>query len=202
MSALRLYRVHVTSQLRHRLGLDWCLDPSGSLDLSNEGPVIPIQRAGPRVRAQRPTALEALGERVPVQGLHADVVAVAPWEAPNWRARVNHMGVTTPQDHKAWVNDLYGSLPSSRTSIISVASTVSNKGRYNDWMVGGAATVLNMHTEGITRTWTRHWALGTEVMQYDVDLHALAKAAQWAAEFYDTQNPPPTSTYSHTVRQP
>ena len=189
-SALRLYRVPITSQLRRRLSPDWCLDPSGGPDLSNEGPVIPIQRAGTRVRAQCPTALEALGERVPVQGLHADVVAVAPWEVPNWRARVNHMGITTPQDCKAWVNDLYGSLPASGASIISVAGTVSNKDRYDDWMVGGVAAVLNAHTEGITRTWTHHWALGMEVMQYNVDLFTLAKAAQWAAEFYETREPP------------
>ena len=189
-STLRLYHVPVTSQLQRRLGPDWCLDPSGGPDLSNEGPVIPIQRAGPRVRAQRPTALEALGERVPVQGPHADIVAVAPWEVPNWRARVNHMGITTPQDRKTWVNDLYRSLPASGVSIISVARTVSNKDRYDNWMVGGAAAILNTHTEGITRTWTHHWALGTEVTQYDVDLFALAKAAQWAAEFYETQEPP------------
>ena len=113
-SALRLYRVPVTSQLWCHLGPDWCHDPSGSPDLSNEGPVIPIQHAGLRVRAQRPTALEALGEQVPVQGPHANVVAVAPWEVPNWRAWVNHMGITTPQDRKAWVNDLYGSLVTSR----------------------------------------------------------------------------------------
>ena len=100
------------------------------------------------------------------------------------------MGITTPQDRKAWVDDLHESLPTSGVSIISVARTVSNQGRYDDWMVGGAAAVFNTHTEGITRTWSRHWALGTEVTQYDVDLFGLAKAAQWAAEFYDSQEPP------------
>ena len=194
-SALRIYHVPVTSQLRRRLGPDWCLDLSGGPDLSNEGPVIPIQRAGPRVHAQRPTALEALGERVPVQGPHADVVAVTPWEVPNWGAQVNHMGITTPQDCKAWVNDLYRSLPTSSASIISVAGTVSNKDWYDGWMVGGAAAVLNAHTEGITRTWTRQWALGTEVTQYDVDLFVLTKAAQWAAEFYETWEKPPSHIY-------
>ena len=165
--------------------------------------MIPIQHAGLRVRAQHPTALEALSTRVPVQGPHADIVDMTPWEVPNWRARTNHMGITTPQDCKAWVSNLYGSLPTSCVSIISVARTVSNKDWYDDWMVGGAAAIFNTHTEGITRTWTRHWALGTEVMQYDVNLFALAKAVQWAAEFYMTRgNPPPTFIYSHTVRQP
>ena len=35
------------------------------------------------------------------------------------------MGITTPQDRKAWVDDLYRSAPVSRMSIISVAATVS-----------------------------------------------------------------------------
>src|SRR6201996_4839746 len=38
-SALRLYRVPVTSQLRTRLGSDWAFDPWGGLDSSNGGPV-------------------------------------------------------------------------------------------------------------------------------------------------------------------
>ena len=88
------------------------------------------------------------------------------------------------------MNDLYRSLSTSGALIISVAGAVSNKDRYDDWMVGGAAAVLNAHTEGITWTWTRHWALGTEVMQYDVDLFTLAKAAQWVAEFYESWEPP------------
>ena len=68
-SALRLYRVPITSQLRRHLGPGWCLDPSGGPDPSNGGPVTPFTaHAGPRVRAQCPTALEALGQRVPIQG--------------------------------------------------------------------------------------------------------------------------------------
>ena len=115
---------------------------------------------------------------------------MAPWEVPNWRAQTNHMGITTPQDRKAWVNDLYGSLPEPHVTLISVAGMVSNKGRYDNWMVGGAATVFNTHTEGVTQTWTQHWALGTEVTQYDVDLFTLTKAAQWAVEFYNMWEPP------------
>ena len=190
-SALRLYRVPVTSQLRSRLGADWAFDPRGGPDPGNGGLVTyqpPL--VGPRVRAQRPTALEALGQRVPVEGPHADVVAIPPWEVPNWEGRTNHMGITTPQDRKAWVDDLYRSSPESGVSIISVAATVSNKGRYDDLMVGGAAAILNTGTGGSSRTWTRHRALGTEVTQYDVDLYALALGAQFLTDHYADRDPP------------
>ena len=191
MLALRLYRVPITSQLRRHLSPDWCLDPSGGLDPSNGGPVTPFTaHAGPRVRAQRPTALEALEQRVPIQGPHADVVAVPPWEVPNWEGRLNHMGHATPNVRKACMNDLHRSLPESGALIISTAGTVSNKGWYDDWMVGGAAAVLNLHRRGSLWTWARHWALGTELTAYDVDMHALAKAMQWLADFFTDRDPP------------
>ena len=190
-SALRLYRVPVTSQLRSRLGADWVFDPRGGPDPGNGGlatyhpPLV-----GPRVRAQRPTALEALGQRVPVEGPHADVVAIPPWEVPNWEGKVNHMGITTPQDRKTWVDDLYRTAPVSGVSIISVAATISNKGRYDGLMVGGMAAILNTGIGGSSRTWTRHRALGTEVTQYDVDLFALALGAQFLSNFYSDREPP------------
>ena len=145
---------------------------------------------GPRVHAQCPTALRALSQRVPVEGPQANVVAILPWEVPNWEGRTNHMGITTPQDHKKWVNNLCRSVPTSGVSIISVASIVSNQGCYDDQMVGRAAAILNTGIGGSSRTWNHHWALGTEVTQYDVDLFALAKATQWATEFYANQEPP------------
>ena len=164
--------IPVTSQLQARLGSDWVFDPWGGLDSSNGGLVIytPLY-VGPRVRTQHPTALEALGQWVPVEGLHTDVMASPPWEVPNWEGHVSHMGITTPQDHKSWVNNLYRSLPHSGMSIISVDRTVSNKGRYNNQMVGGMAAILNTSIGGSSRTWTHHRALGTEVMQYDMDLY-------------------------------
>ena len=84
----------------------------------------------------------------------------------------------------AWVDDLYGSLPASRMSIISVAAMVSNKGQYDGLMVGGVAAILNTGIGGSSRTWTRHRALGTEVTQYDVDLYALALGVQFLSDFY------------------
>ena len=100
------------------------------------------------------------------------------------------MGITTPQDHKAWVDDLYRSSPVSGASIISVTATISNEGRYDGLMVGSAAAILNTGIGGSSRTWTRHRALGTEVTQYDINLFALALGAQFLSEFYADQEPP------------
>lgn len=139
---------------------------------------------------QCPTALEALGDRVSAQGPIIDIVAMPPWEVPNWRGQINHMGVTTPQDHKCWVDDLYGSISASGVVFVSVTSTVSNLGHYNNLMVGRAAAILNIGMGESCWTWTHYWALGTEVTQYDVDLHVIAMAAQWVADFYTDQDPP------------
>ena len=100
--------------------------------------------------------------------------------------KTNHMGITTPQDCKRWVDNLYRSIPTFGMSIISisVAAMVSNKGRYNDLMVGSAAAILNTGIGGSSRTWTRHRALATEVTQYDMDMFALALGAQFLSEFY------------------
>ena len=37
---------------------------------------------------------------VPFDGLRTDVVAAAPWEVPNWGARLNHMGCCPPRTKK------------------------------------------------------------------------------------------------------
>ena len=111
-SALRLYRIPPTSQLRCRLGPEWQEESSGNLHPRDGQSGTPhTQRVGQRRHAKRPTALEALGERVPFEGPHADVVAVPPWEVPNWGGRVNHLGIATPQDRKEMVDGLYRALP-------------------------------------------------------------------------------------------
>ena len=153
---------------------------------------------GPRVHAQCPTALEALRQQVPVEGPHADVVAIPPWEVLKWEGKTNHMGITTPQDRKEWVDDLYRSIPSSGALIISIIATVSNKGQYNDLMVGDVAAILNSSTGGSSRTWTWHQALGTEVTQYDVNFYALALGVQFLVEFFADQEPPnPSHTFTY-----
>jgi hypothetical protein len=91
-SALRLYRLPRASQLLRRLGTDWYVPSQGDLPLP-----VPRSRVLPGKRNQRPTALEALALKVPSVGPRVDVVAIAPWEVPNWVAHVSLMGVTDLQ---------------------------------------------------------------------------------------------------------
>ena len=191
-SALRLYRVPPTSQLLARLGPEWGQRTLGGPHPSNPGGVVAyhLRSTGPRRSARRPTALEALGERVPHDGPTTDIMAVPPWEVPNWEARLNHMGTTSPKVRKEWVNDLYGSIPHSDLTIITVDGTVSKQGRYDDLMVGGVAAILTtgLGDEKVQRT--RRWCLGTGVLQHDVDLFALANAAKWIDTYYTERIPP------------
>jgi hypothetical protein len=110
-SALRLYRLPQQSQLLQRLGPSWC--PMDQHNLA-----IPVQRTGHgnhltllpegvdqpvNSRILRPTVLEALAQRVPSWGPRVDVVAVSPWEVPNWAANLTYMGVVRPHTRKAWI---------------------------------------------------------------------------------------------------
>ncbi len=115
-----------------------------------------------------------------------DVTAIAPWEAHNWEAYVSCEGVMNPKSRNKLVNGLYSSMPNSSMVIICLTGTISNKDQFDDKLVGGAAAnVLEGQVRmriGYTRTMS--WCLGTEVTQYDVDLFAIAKAAEWLAAEY------------------
>jgi hypothetical protein len=128
-SALRLYRVPRGSQLMSRLGHEWDSSVQTGTDWVLPGPLASTSRNGSGLSKQRPTALEALGARVPAEAPRADVVAVAPWEVPDWGDRCQLMGTTHPKQRKEWVDGLYSTIPTSSGAIIRVASTVSNKGR-------------------------------------------------------------------------
>jgi hypothetical protein len=98
------------------------------------------------------------------------------------------MGVTHPKQRKEWVNGLYSMITATTGAIIHVASTVSNKGRPDNRAVGAAAAVL---TQGGDRAdLERSWCMGVEVTQFDVDVFALAKTAEWLASYYTTVVPP------------
>jgi len=80
--------------------------------------------------------------------------------------------------------------------IIRLAGTISNKDRYDDKLVGGAAASVSEGTVGTRSSYSRTltWCLGTEVTQYDVDLFAIAKAAEWLSVEY-SHAPAPRSVY-------
>jgi hypothetical protein len=58
------------------------------------------------------------------------------------------MGASRPQERKKWIDDLYEGLAASGASVINVAGTVSNQGRFDDLMAGGSAAMLTTHEAG------------------------------------------------------
>jgi hypothetical protein len=164
-SALRLYRVPWGSQLLSCLGHEWDSSVQTGTDWVLPGLLTVTSWNGSGRSKQRPTALEALGTRVPAEAPRADVVAVAPWEVPNWGKRCQLIGVTHPKQRKEWVNELYSTVTANSGAIIRVTSTVSNKGRPDNQAVGAAAAVL---TQGGDRAELEHsWCMGVEVTQFD-----------------------------------
>jgi hypothetical protein len=117
------------SQLLSRLGHEWDSSVQTGTDWVLPGPLTVTSRNGSGRSKQCPTALEALGARVPAEAPRADVVAVAPWEVPNWGERCQLIGVTHPKQRKEWVKELYSTITAPTGAIICVVSTVSNKGR-------------------------------------------------------------------------
>lgn len=57
-------------------------------------------------------------------------------------------------------------------------------------MVGGSAAILTTHEDEGPRNWTRHWGMGTGVVQNDVALFGLAKAAEWLNQVYSERTLP------------
>jgi hypothetical protein len=187
-SALRLYWVPRGSQLLSRLGHKWDSSVQTGTDWVLPGPLVVTSRNGSGRSKQRPTASEALGARVPAEAPRADVVAVTPWEVPDWGERCQLMGVTHPKQRKEWVDGLYSTITATPGAIIRVAANVSNKGHPDNRAVGAAAAVL---TQGGDRAeLERSWCMGVEVTQSDVDVFALAKTAEWLASYYTTMVPP------------
>jgi hypothetical protein len=187
-SSLRLYRVPRGSQLLSHLGHEWDSLVQTGTDWVLPGPLTVTSWNGSGRSKQRPTALEALGARVPAEAPRADIVAVAPWEVPNWGEQCQPMGVTHPKQQKEWVNELYSTITAPTGAIICVASTVSNKGRPDNQAVGAAAAVLMQG--GDRAEMERSWCIGVEVTQFDVNVFALAKTAEWLASYYTTVVPP------------
>ena len=64
-------------------------------------------------------------------------------------------------------------------AILTVAATVSSKGRYDSLQVGGAGAALIHHVDGSRRTFTNFWCLSTGVVQHDADCFGLSKAVEW-----------------------
>ena len=187
-SALRLYRLPRASQLLHRLGPDWHAPGHGDFPLVVTRPLVVHGR-----RNQRPTVLEALAARVPSWGPRIDVTWIGPWEVPNWVARIQFMGVTTPTCRKAWIRDLTISCETLGMLLIHTAAKLVERTLDEPTVVGGAAAIFSI---GGSPWMQSGWTIGSDLTQFDADAVALAKAVEVLVAFYCSEGaPPPASIF-------
>jgi hypothetical protein len=197
---LRLYRLPQQSQLLQRLGPSWCPIDQRNLPL-------PVQRTGHgnhltllpegvdqpvNSRILRPTVLEALAQRVPSWGPRVDVVAVSPWEVPNWAANLTYMGVVRPHTRKAWIRDLTISCDGWNTMIIHTAACITTHVVCDLTEVGGAAASYSVGNGPLN---VHSWTIGSELTQFDADAYAIARTAETLAEYYTEEVQPPVNFF-------
>ena len=89
------------------------------------------------------------------------------------------MGWCTPQDRQEWVDDLLSRRLHLSVAILTVAATVSSKGRYDGLWVGGTGASLVHHVDSSCQTFTNFWCLGTGVVQHNANCFGLSKAVEW-----------------------
>jgi hypothetical protein len=193
-SALRLYRLPRESQILRRLGVDWYSPGQGDLPLP-----VPRSRILPGKRNQRPTALEALALKVPSGGPKVDMVALAPWEVPNWVEHVSYMGVENPCVRKAWIRDLTGAVKDLSTMLVHLAAATLNREADGLSVVGGAAATYSRGGAEIT---SHDWVIGTDLTQFDADAYVLARAVEVMAQCYTAEVAPPDHTYFFCASSP
>jgi hypothetical protein len=68
--------------------------------------------------------LEALAQKVPSEGPRVNVVAIAPWEVPNWVEHVSYMGVESPFIWKAWIRNLTEAVKGTMYALKSVCMKI------------------------------------------------------------------------------
>jgi hypothetical protein len=199
-SALRLYRLPNKSQLLQRLGPEWHQIDQHNLPL-------PVQQTGhgnhltllpegvdQPVNSQtlHPTVLEALAQRVPSWGPRVNIVAVRPWEVPNWEANLTYMGVVRPHVRKAWIRDLTISCDGWNAMIIHMAACITTCVVCDLTEVGGAAASYSVGN-GLSNV--HSWTIGSELTQFDADAYAIARTAETLAEYYTEEVIPPVNFF-------
>ena len=184
-SALRLYRLPRGSQLLRRLGLSWYASRPGDLPLPTPANPFPLGH-----KNRRPTSLEALASRVPIEGPRVGVTAIHPWEFPIWKPRLKLWdAVNLRSMQMEWTQDFHRSLEGLNIAAIHVMAALTNEGREDDKVVGAAAATLRQGMQWASRTEWR-WTLGELVKQFDVDCFGLAKTVEAPTQHFARQEAP------------
>jgi hypothetical protein len=136
--------------------------------------------------------LEALALKVPSEGPKVDIVAIAPWEVPNWVEHVSFMGMENPCIQKTWIHDLTAVVMGMNTMLIHLAAATLNREAEGLGVVGGAAATYLRGGMDIT---SHDWVIATELTQFDADTYVLARAAEVLAQCYSSEVAPPDIIY-------
>jgi hypothetical protein len=153
-----------------------------------------VTRSSARARRsiQCPTALEALAARIPSDGLQVNVTSVPPWEVPNWAGLLSFMGVVSPWVRTAWTWDLTNSVEGLSILISHTAAILSNRGRNDEWVAGGAAATFSVGSSPLS---ILGWSIGDRLTQFDTDVFAIAKMAEALACYYTEGVPTPDNMF-------
>jgi hypothetical protein len=187
-SALRLYRLPRNSQILRRLGHYWYSTGHGDQPTLLPGGVDQPVNSW----TLHPTVLEALAQRVPSWGPRVDVVAVSPWEVPNWAAQLKYMGVVHPYLQHAWIRDLVSSGEQWNTVICHTAVCITKHVVVDLTEVGGAACSYSVRGGPLNAI---AWTIGSELTQFDADTFAIAHAAETLANTYAVEAFPPANFF-------
>jgi hypothetical protein len=111
-------------------------------------------------RNLRPTVLEALAQRVTSWGPKVDVVAVSPWEVPNWACRLTYMGVVSPHVRRNWIRDLAISCEGWNAMISHTAACITSRVVGDLTVIGGAAATFSVGGGPLN---AKAWTIGSEL---------------------------------------
>jgi hypothetical protein len=133
---------------------------------------------------QCPTALEALVLEVPSSGPRVNVMALSPWEVPDWVAQVSYMGVENPYIQKTWIHDLMEVGIGMNMMLIHMAASTLNREEDSVEVVGRVAAT---YLQGGNQLMWDKWLIGLELTQFDTDAYALARMAEVLAVSYSVK---------------
>ena len=125
------------------------------------------------------------------------MVVIAPWEVPNWGAQTSFMGVCAPKKRLTWVQSLIELGDGLNNAYVFTAGAV-REWRWEDdgdpVLVGGASLVTLSKGEDPPSSEFK-WAVGEGLLQFDVDVEALAKAGELLNVWFSAEHPPPLIIY-------
>ena len=125
------------------------------------------------------------------------MTVIAPWEVPNWKAQTSYMGVCTPKKWLTWVQSLIELGDGLNNAYVFTAGAVRGW-RWEeggDSILTGGASLIPAFKEDDPPYSKYKWAVGKGVLQFDVNVEALAKAGDLLNVWFPAERSPPLIIY-------